>query len=177
MILSGGQRARVSLARATYADADIYLLDDPLSAVDAKVGKHLFDRCVKEFLDRRIRILVTHQLQFLKQTDYVIMLEKGLVVYEGTYDGLEKQKQGTGNQVNDERCEQVKQHGEDDPGYKTIISFDVEKQNERSDLEEEDEDRMVGTVKWRVYWQYLRAALPAVSIATLAVFFVVVQCK
>ena len=179
VILSGGQRARVSLARAVYSDADIYLLDDPLSAVDAKVGKHLFDRCVKEFLDRRIRILVTHQLQFLKQTDYVIMLENGLVVYEGAYDGLERQKQFQtgGHLVNGKRCEQVQQNEEDDYGYETITSFNVEKQNERIDLEEEDEDRMVGTVKWWVYWKYLRAALPTVSIAALAVFFVVVQCK
>ena len=179
VILSGGQRARVSLARAIYADADIYLLDDPLSAVDAKVGKHLFDRCVKEFLDRRIRILVTHQLQFLKHTDYVIMLENGLVVYEGAYDGLERQTQvkGRGIQVLGKTCEQVQQYEEDDYGYETITSFNVEKQNERIDLEEEEEDRMVGTVKWWVYWSYLRAALPTISIATLAVFFVVVQCK
>ena len=179
VILSGGQRARVSLARAIYSDADIYLLDDPLSAVDAKVGKHLFDRCIKEFLDRRIRILVTHQLQFLKQTDYVIMLEDGLVAYEGTYQGMERERQvrGTENQVNEKGQGQVQDYEENDCGYKTCKSLNVEKQNERIDLEEEDEDRMVGTVKWWVYWKYLRAALPTGSIATLAVFFVVVQCK
>ena len=79
VILSGGQRARVSLARAIYSDSDIYLLDDPLSAVDAKVGKHLFDRCIKGFLDGRIRILVTHQLQFLHHADNILMLENGSV--------------------------------------------------------------------------------------------------
>ena len=179
VILSGGQRARVSLARAIYADADIYLLDDPLSAVDAKVGKHLFDRCIKEILDKRIRILVTHQLQFLKQTDYVIKLENGLIVYKGAYDGLERQKQvrGTENQVNEKGQDQVQHRGEDGYGYEACKSLNVEKQNERIDLEEEDEDRMVGTVKWGVYWKYLRAALPTASIATLAVFFVVVQRK
>lgn len=179
VILSGGQRARVSLARAIYSDSDIYLLDDPLSAVDAKVGKHLFDRCIKEFLDRRIRILVTHQLQFLKETDYVIRLENGLVVYEGTYDGMEKERQvrGTENQVNEKGQDQVQHYRENEHGYDTFKSLNVEKQNERIDLEEEDEDRMVGTVKWWVYWKYLRAALPTGSIAGLAVFFVVVQCK
>ncbi|KAJ7354981.1 hypothetical protein OS493_028642 [Desmophyllum pertusum] len=89
VILSGGQRARVCLARAIYSDADIYLLDDPLSAVDSKVGKHLFDRCIKEFLAGRIRILVTHQLHVLKHTNSVIMLENGSVVYEGAYSGME----------------------------------------------------------------------------------------
>ena len=62
--LSGGQRARVSLARALYSDADIYLLDDPLSAVDAKVGKHLFDHCICGFLSGRTCVFVTHQLDF-----------------------------------------------------------------------------------------------------------------
>jgi len=177
VILSGGQRARVSLARAIYSDSDIYLLDDPLSAVDAKVG--LFDRCIKEFLDRRIRILVSHQLQFLKETDYVIRLENGLVVYEGTYDGMEKERKvrGTENQVNEKGQDQVQHYRENEHGCDTFKSLNVEKQNERIDLEEEDEDRMVGTVKWWVYWKYLRAALPTGSIAGLAVFFVVVQCK
>ena len=93
VILSGGQRARVSLARAIYSDADIYLLDDPLSAVDAKVGKRLFYKCIKEFLDGRMRILVTHQLQFLKEADSIVVLRNGSVVCEGTYSRIEKDKQ------------------------------------------------------------------------------------
>lgn len=74
--LSGGQRARINLARAVYKDSDIYLLDDPLSAVDTKVGKHLFDKCILEYLRGKTRILVTHQLQYLKRADMIIVLNK-----------------------------------------------------------------------------------------------------
>lgn len=61
--LSGGQKHRVALARAAYAAADVLLLDDPLSAVDAHVGRHLFDRCICGLLKDKTRVLVTHQLQ------------------------------------------------------------------------------------------------------------------
>ncbi|EDO28478.1 predicted protein, partial [Nematostella vectensis] len=60
--LSGGQRSRVSLARAVYSDADIFLMDDPLSAVDARVGQHIFDECIMGELGNKLRILATHQL-------------------------------------------------------------------------------------------------------------------
>ena len=94
VILSGGHRARVSLARAIYSDADIFLLDDPLSAVDAKVGKHLFDKCIKEFLAGRVRILVTHQLQYLRHTDNIVLLQNGSEVYQGTFSQMEQGRQG-----------------------------------------------------------------------------------
>jgi len=74
--LSGGQKARVNLARALYQEADIYLLDDPLSAVDSRVSRHIFDKCIKKYLNGSLRILVTHQLQYLPQADHVIVMDK-----------------------------------------------------------------------------------------------------
>uniref|UniRef100_A0A914UNA3 ABC transporter domain-containing protein n=1 Tax=Plectus sambesii TaxID=2011161 RepID=A0A914UNA3_9BILA len=86
--LSGGQKARVNLARAVYRDADIYLLDDPLSAVDAAVGRYLFDKCITDHLRKKITILVTHQLQYLQRADRILLMKGGKVVAEGTYPEL-----------------------------------------------------------------------------------------
>ncbi|XP_035030030.2 ATP-binding cassette sub-family C member 4 isoform X2 [Hippoglossus stenolepis] len=87
--LSGGQKARISLARAVYQDADIYLLDDPLSAVDAEVGRHLFEECICGLLRKKPRILVTHQLQYLKAADHIVVLKEGQMVAQGTYRELQ----------------------------------------------------------------------------------------
>lgn len=90
--LSGGQRARVSLARAVYRNASIYLLDDPLSAVDAHVGKFLFDECLgpKGYLARQkaTRILITHQVHFLKEADWIIVMDKGSVLRQGSWNDV-----------------------------------------------------------------------------------------
>uniref|UniRef100_A0A7N9D077 Multidrug resistance-associated protein 4 n=1 Tax=Macaca fascicularis TaxID=9541 RepID=A0A7N9D077_MACFA len=83
--LSGGQKARVNLARAVYQDADIYLLDDPLSAVDAEVSRHLFELCICQTLHEKITILVTHQLQYLKAASQILILKDGKMVQKGTY--------------------------------------------------------------------------------------------
>lgn len=74
--------------RAVYADADIYLLDDPLSAVDAEVGRHLFEKCICGILEKKARILVTHQLQFLKSVGQIILLSNGKVQAQGSYGDL-----------------------------------------------------------------------------------------
>ncbi|KAI9249020.1 multi drug resistance-associated protein MRP [Sporodiniella umbellata] len=92
--LSGGQKARVSLARAIYARADIYLLDDPLSAVDAHVGRHIFDHVIGPdgILKNKARLLVTHGIAFLSKTDQVVMLREGKIALKGSYEDLMQQK-------------------------------------------------------------------------------------
>lgn len=75
--LSGGQRARINLARAVYKQADIYLLDDPLSAVDTHVGQELFKQCITGFLRHKIVILVTHQIQYLQEVNNILYLDDG----------------------------------------------------------------------------------------------------
>ena len=69
----------MALARACYADADTYLLDDPLSAVDAAVGAHIFQKCIQGLLAGKTRVLATHQLQYLPGADLVMVLERGAV--------------------------------------------------------------------------------------------------
>ncbi|XP_071570690.1 ATP-binding cassette subfamily C member 4-like isoform X2 [Temnothorax nylanderi] len=86
--LSGGQRARVNLARAIYRQADLYLFDDPLSAVDSRVARHLYRKCITEYLHGKTRILVTHQLQFLKRADQIVVLDRGFVKMQGIYNEL-----------------------------------------------------------------------------------------
>uniref|UniRef100_A0AAQ4R6L2 ATP-binding cassette, sub-family C (CFTR/MRP), member 3 n=1 Tax=Gasterosteus aculeatus aculeatus TaxID=481459 RepID=A0AAQ4R6L2_GASAC len=91
--LSGGQRQRVSLARALYSDTDIYLLDDPLSAVDAHVAKHIFDNLIgpEGVLKGKTRILVTHGISFLPQVDNIMVIVEGRVSEMGSYQELLKQ--------------------------------------------------------------------------------------
>lgn len=86
--LSGGQKARVCLARAAYARSDIVLLDDPLSAVDAHVGRALVERCLLDPqgpMGGRTRVLVTHQLHVLPHVDRIFVFEAGRVAEQGTY--------------------------------------------------------------------------------------------
>jgi len=84
--LSGGQKARISLARAVYANKDIILMDDPISALDAKVRRKIFKRVFKTMLKTKTRILATHALDFLQEADRIIFLKNGKVEVQGTYD-------------------------------------------------------------------------------------------
>jgi len=90
--LSGGQKQRVGLARAAYDESDIVLLDDPLSAVDAHVGKHLFDKLIGPtgILQNRTRILVTHNLSYLHKVDRIIIMDNGKIVEDGSLEELSK---------------------------------------------------------------------------------------
>jgi ATP-binding cassette subfamily C (CFTR/MRP) protein 1 len=79
-------QARVSLARAAYSNSDVVLLDDPLSAVDAYVGKSILENCLLTGpLANRTRILVTHALHVLDKTDYIYVMDNGVIIEQGTY--------------------------------------------------------------------------------------------
>ena len=86
--LSGGQKARVALARAVYSDRDLILMDDPISALDAGVKKKIFKNVFKGELKDKTRILVTHAADFFHLVDRVIILDKGRVVLQGHYDQI-----------------------------------------------------------------------------------------
>ena len=92
--LSGGQKQRVSLARASYSNADIFLLDDPLSAVDSHVGKHIFEKVIGSdgILSGKTRVLVTHSLTYLPCTDKIIVMKDGKISEQGSYEELVSQK-------------------------------------------------------------------------------------
>lgn len=92
--LSGGQKQRVSLARAVYSDADIYLLDDPLSAVDSHVGKHIFENVIgpEGILKGKTRILVTHGLTYLPKVEKIVVLKNGTITEQGSYKELIEKK-------------------------------------------------------------------------------------
>lgn len=81
--MSGGQKARLSLARAIYSDADIMLFDDPLSAVDTKISKAIFMDCIKEGCKDKLVILVTHQIQFLEHCPKIMLVKEDQSVVVG----------------------------------------------------------------------------------------------
>ena len=89
--VSGGQKARISLARACYSDSDIVVMDDPIAAVDSHVGKALFNQCIRKYMEGRTRILVTNATQYLHKCDYIIVLENQTISHQGTYAELKEQ--------------------------------------------------------------------------------------
>ena len=102
IVLSGGQKARISLARSLYYDADIYLLDDPLSAVDSHVAKHLFKNAISDYLKNKTVILITHQLNYIQYADKILFIKEGeQLVFDQSENCLKKL-------INEPECEFTK---------------------------------------------------------------------
>ncbi|KAG0237844.1 hypothetical protein BGW42_008465 [Actinomortierella wolfii] len=97
--LSGGQKARLSLARSVYYDAEMVILDDPLSAVDAHVGKRIWQDCVMKELRGRTRIIATHQRHVLPDVDYIICMKNSIIAQKGTFLELMEQQGGEFKQL------------------------------------------------------------------------------
>ena len=90
--LSGGQKVRISLARTVYSDPDIYLFDDPISALDANIGKKIMNDLIIKYLAGKTRIIVTHALQYLQHMDRIIYMKNGRILWSGTYNELLNQE-------------------------------------------------------------------------------------
>ena len=166
--LSGGQKQRVSLARAVYSDSDIYLLDDPLSAVDSHVGKHIFEKVIGPggVLKDRTRVLVTHGITFLPKTDYIIVLKEGRISEQGSYEDLIQQKGEFAKFMSEykseenEECEES--GGADGKAREERLSYRAGASGDRAGGSEtgrkliEKETAETGSVKVAVYWFYMR---------------------
>nr|UAX26432.1 ATP-binding cassette C subfamily [Galleria mellonella] len=165
--LSGGQRARINLARAVYRDADIYLLDDPLSAVDANVGRQLFEGCIKGYLSGKTVILVTHQLHYLKGADYLVILNNGTIENMGSYDELVKSEKEFSfllSSLQEGESDEKEDSVSDDKGVKRTSmkrNISVRSENENPNAEKEQkqaaEERATGNLKWEVVSKYLKS--------------------
>ncbi|CAF1560439.1 unnamed protein product, partial [Rotaria sordida] len=159
VMLSGGQKARVNMARALYRNADIYLLDDPLSAVDVKVAKHLFQRSIKNDLANKICILVTHQIQFLQDATKIIVLNNGEMVQIGTYTDLLDSSTSFARLLDDihqfEQQHSIELHQQQSILSSTCSNVDEEMLTFSKNVE----TKQKGAVKWHVYIVYLKAGV------------------
>ncbi|XP_060810578.1 ATP-binding cassette sub-family C member 4 isoform X2 [Amyelois transitella] len=184
--LSGGQRARINLARAVYRQADIYLLDDPLSAVDAHVGRQLFDECISGYLRHTTRILVTHQLHYLKAADYIIIMNNGSIEAKGTYDELATTGKDFAkllSATHDEN-EDKKKEIPAPLSRRTSARLSTTRRPSLTESasgceipaqEMEEEERESGSMGWHVYGAYLRAGGRSGRLAFMVILLVVGQ--
>lgn len=180
--LSGGQKSRLNLARAVYADADIYLLDDILSSLDAPVARKIFDDCLAKHLQDKTILLVTHQTQFLQHSavDRVVVLCDNRIIAEGTYLELMASRDnrvleavlGTqngdavedGEGGEDEGDEESKQERETHEMGRSNREEDSDKEEDELEGSREkgqargfveEEQRRKGTIEWKLLMQYL----------------------
>uniref|UniRef100_A0A182V3W3 Uncharacterized protein n=1 Tax=Anopheles merus TaxID=30066 RepID=A0A182V3W3_ANOME len=165
--LSGGQKARISLARAVYRRAEVYLLDDPLSAVDSHVGRHLFDHCMRDYLRGKIVILVTHQLQYLQNADQIVVMMHGRVEAVGTYDKLRESGQDfaqllaapSGREDDSTDTESIKRSGSLYKRQNSESSMDsAVADGEGPEAKATEERQKEGSIGYDVYRAYFRAS-------------------
>ena len=151
--LSGGQKQRVALARAAYRASEIYLFDDPLSAVDAHVAKHLFknligpDGLLKDFT----KIIATHNLSFLDKMDYILLLDEGKIILQGKYEVIKDNPlflDFTKSTVNENKEEDMEER-------EVIVNIKDSKLDEADNIIKEEE-RQDGRVGLKNYIHYIK---------------------
>ncbi|XP_019312755.2 ATP-binding cassette sub-family C member 10 isoform X2 [Panthera pardus] len=164
--LSGGQRARIALARAVYQEKDLYLLDDPLAAVDTDVANHLLHRCILGVLSHTTRLLCTHRIEYLERADVVLLMEAGRLVQAGPPSEILPLVQAVpkawveDGQESDSATAQSGQNLE-----KTKAGLEVERNTCGRLLQEESKKE--GAVAFHVYQAYWRAVGQGLALAIL----------
>ncbi|KAH7651237.1 Xenobiotic-transporting ATPase protein [Dioscorea alata] len=165
--MSGGQKQRIQLARAVYNDADIYLLDDPFSAVDAHTAAILFHDCVMSALQDKTVILVTHQVEFLAETDRILVMENGLLVQSGSYSEILKTGTAFEQLVHAHKSamtavDSVTKRAIDDQFASEVNPPVKNSETEITALSAiqltEDEEKAIGNFGWKPYKDYLQVS-------------------
>ncbi|KAL8916553.1 MAG: hypothetical protein Q9172_006254, partial [Xanthocarpia lactea] len=157
--VSGGQKQRLNIARAIYFDSDIVLMDDPLSAVDAHVGRHIFDNAICGLLQNKCRVLATHQLHVLNRCDRIIWMEEGKIETIDTFDNLINHNAAF-QKMMASTAQEVKQDDEVDEDDVEEDKKDAKKRkvSKRGAALMQQEERAVRSVPWSVYDAYIKAS-------------------
>jgi len=158
--VSGGQKQRMNIARAIYFNADIILMDDPLSAVDAHVGRHIMDNAICGLLKDKCRILATHQLHVLSRCDRIIWVDQGEVKAIDTFDNLMAQNadfvQVMSTTAKEEEKEKDVEVNEDEVEAEVKSTKKQRKQKKQAALMQQEE-RATKSVSWEVWIEYIKA--------------------
>ena len=159
--ISGGQKQRLNIARAIYFNSDIVLMDDPLSAVDAHVGRHIFDNAICGLLKNKCRILATHQLHVLSRCDRIIWLQNGQIETIDSFDNLMKHNEGfqkmMATTAQEEQIEDRQAVNQDEvEDEKTDMA--KKKQSKKGAMLMQQEERATKSVSWGVYGAYVRSS-------------------
>ncbi|RAR12763.1 multidrug resistance-associated protein 5 [Stemphylium lycopersici] len=158
--VSGGQKQRMNIARAIYFNADIILMDDPLSAVDAHVGRHIMDNAICGLLKDKCRILATHQLHVLSRCDRIIWVDQGQVKAVDTFDNLMAQNadfvQVMSTTAKEEEKEDEDEVNEDEVAAEAKDTKKQKKSKKQAALMQQEE-RATKSVSWEVWIEYIKA--------------------
>ena len=166
--LSGGQKTRIALARAMYSDGDIFILDDPISSLDANTGKNIMMNCIIDYLKNKTRVLVTHALQYTKYSDRIIYMKNGEIKWIGVYSELIKQQfyETILSQVKNELHENEKEskiimtNTHSDSETKSISSSDNKlKHIKRLTKDEKKEEGKIDKKVFFTYFKYIGGIL------------------
>uniref|UniRef100_A0A9J7YVT2 ATP-binding cassette sub-family C member 10 n=2 Tax=Cyprinus carpio carpio TaxID=630221 RepID=A0A9J7YVT2_CYPCA len=168
--LSGGQKSRLALARAVYMDKEIYLLDDPLAAVDADVAHHLMEKCILGILKNKTRILCTHRIEFVDKADVVVLMDNGMIVKTGTpKDVLSLVKAPKDSKNNSNAKEKGAVGKEEEEASEPELEAELKMFGE--------EQKQMGKLSWAVYRSYWRAVGGCMALAVLLSLFLMQASK